>query len=249
MTKDEFLAKSSAMSAAYTVRILIDLGLFLGALSAAALIGNYYEKHHHISWTAGAFFVWLVLTGAIFLFSLVQQGKKLARRFGLRCPACGGSLADSPKVVTLTGNCSHCGTQVLSDISSIETQSGQLSSRRQFVSQFGALYRKDNHRQSILVVIVWSAIFACVPLARYLNHLATEGKLDWAGALPVIRIEEILSGLLLLAIGAAFVCSVASKRKRTGILCPRCHKPLFGDGARVAIATHRCPYCGETILD
>jgi hypothetical protein len=157
--------------------------------------------------------------------------------------------------VNLTGNCPHCGTKVLTDVSIAGPEAQGASeklSRREFISRLEALNRRETRRQVVLVSIGFSIIFGGIPLLSFLDYLRERGALDWAGALNMDLVAKILLVLLFfLLVGAVavFIYSASGKQKRIGIPCPHCQKPLSGAAAHIAIATHSCPWCGEKLFD
>jgi len=77
----------------------------------------------------------------------------------------------------------------------------------------------------------------------------------FAAILSVTALENVESKtterIVLLCGVMAFVSAGAwsVKRLERQMACPKCKKSIVGLKANIAIATDRCPNCGETILE
>jgi hypothetical protein len=64
---------------------------------------------------------------------------------------------------------------------------------------------------------------------------------------PLVMLANLVGGFF--GIVAVFGSHAKKFRKHFGLCCPNCRKDLIGGSAQVVVASDRCGFCGEIILE
>src|SRR5262249_41358097 len=122
----------------------------------------------------------------------------------------------------------------------------------------------------------WARIPPAMTLEQFRSNLRVYQKYEWisagcfmagvvtmtgVGSLVAQRVKEVgFDALSIVVLLAAFIGIVAlmgygavrypnRRMRELGLLCPSCKKQLITFGSQVVIATGRCGYCGEKVLE
>ncbi len=111
MNLDEFKAEVARHDTTIMKRMVLSISVMFAALAVAGILGSLEIK--------GAAFIGpavVFLLGAPLMLYGFQRVDRAYRKFpALICPHCQGSLARSKPIVIATGNCPHCGREVVTD--------------------------------------------------------------------------------------------------------------------------------------
>jgi ribosomal protein S27E len=116
-TKKEFIRKQKAMASSSNKWSVGSLVVFLGILLANVPLAKFIDHQKTVIWIqvlySVGFFGFLIGNVPLMMWFRKRQ----QRRLGVQCPNCGAPLLVhvSAQIVIATGNCGHCGAQILHD--------------------------------------------------------------------------------------------------------------------------------------
>lgn len=120
-TKEEFIRKQKAMASSSNKWSVGFLVVFFGILLANIPLAKFID-HHKLDHQKTVIWIQALYSVGFFGFLIgnvplmIWFRKRQQRRFGVQCPNCGAPLVDvSAQIVIATGNCGHCGAQILHD--------------------------------------------------------------------------------------------------------------------------------------
>jgi hypothetical protein len=117
--------------------------------------------------------------------------------------------------------------------------------KQEFIQQYQVSMRAETRRLSILGVITFIIMAPALALApRIIDYLGGTEYFDWAGSFNEYSVRGIFGCfVIMLAFGRVHLS------QPYGVPCPACGKKLHRTGARVALITCNCWFCGEKILE
>lgn len=178
------------------------------------------------------------------MFILGLRQKRRIREYGLACPRCQGMLTGwSSQLAKATGCCSHCGERLFHDVPFRPEES--LEKRKDFADRKRAVERSSKSARIKLIPV---AVLGLGMILAACVFIPSTGEFH---SVPLANVQlGMIFGATALMYGTGIptLLRINRQRRKSGLACLSCGKPLTLVPAEIAVATGTCSHCGGNIF-